>query len=219
MANFFFTFQPGEFVQVLLPCGSSRVGQIHSVTNINLSVSWWSPDIEEECVNATDLLLPARLSDTREQDIIPIPSISSVAFVFNLSDLSDFKVRFSFGMVSILCSRSFLTPITHQSVSFIIIDSITWISSELQRVLNNRREHQEVFSSFTLQLSCLTWNYLVESLKVPEHVKTKVVTFSMMYNKDLSSLRVKSRRLCLIFFAWKKLRHFVGSLAFLEYQR
>jgi len=96
-------------------------------------------------------------------------------------------------------TQNILMPVTHQSVSYIISDSITWISSELQRVLNNRREHQEVFSSFTLQLSCLTWNYLVESLKVPEHVKTKVVTFSMMYNKDLSSLRVKSRRSCLIF--------------------
>jgi hypothetical protein len=62
------------------------------------------------------------LSDTREQDIIPIPSISSVAFVFNLSNLSDFKVRFGFGMVSMFCSRSFLTPVTHQSVSFIIFD-------------------------------------------------------------------------------------------------
>jgi len=165
-----------------------------------------------------ELLLLPRLFD-RRAGYHPSSLHIITSFFLNVSEISNFKVRFGFGMVPMYSKQNILMPVTHQSVSYIISDSITWISSELQRVLNNRREHQEVFSSFTLQLSCLTWNYLVESLKVPEHVKTKVVTFSMMYNKDLSSLRVKSRRSCLIFFAWKKLRHFVGSLAFLEYQR
>jgi hypothetical protein len=62
MANYLFTFQPGEFVRVHLPSGSCRVGRIHGVTNNNLSVSWWSIDNSVE-VNANELLLPPHLVD------------------------------------------------------------------------------------------------------------------------------------------------------------
>jgi hypothetical protein len=134
----------------------------------------------------------------QEQDVIPLPSISSLAFVFNTNEISNFKVRFGFGMSSIYCTRNILMALSHQSVSHIIFDCITRISKELQRVLSNRRENQEVFSLFTLQISCLTWKYLVESLQVTEHEKKKVVTFSTMCNKDLSTVRVKCKRTCLI---------------------
>jgi hypothetical protein len=89
-------------------------------------------------------------------------------------------------------------PLSHQSVSFIISDCIARISAELQRALNNRRENQEVFSSTPLQISCLTWKYLVDSLQVTEHSKDKGVTFSTMCGKDLWSNRVKCKRTCSI---------------------
>jgi hypothetical protein len=48
-----------------------------------------------------------------------------------------------------------------QSLTFIIFDGLSQILVELQRVLCNRRENQECFSSISLQLSELTWRYIV----------------------------------------------------------
>ncbi len=68
--------------------------------------------------------------------------------------------------------------------------------SELQRVLNNRRENQEAFSSFSLSISSITWQYLIEKLQIPEVVRDRVCTFSVLLGKDLSTTRVRARYSC-----------------------
>jgi hypothetical protein len=64
-----------------------------------------------------------------------------------------------------------------QSSSVILYDSIMSLVGELQSLLNNQREHQEVFSSFNQYISILTWQYLVEKLCVPMVIKERVVSF------------------------------------------
>jgi hypothetical protein len=61
-----------------------------------------------------------------------------------------------------------------QSLTFIIFECLSWISLELQRLLCNRRENQQCFLSISLQLSELTWRYVVEILQVEEHHLIKV---------------------------------------------
>jgi len=48
---------------------------------------------------------------------------------------------------------------------------------ELQSLLDNQREHQEVFSSFNQYISILTWQYLVKKLCVPMLIKERVASF------------------------------------------
>ncbi len=44
----------------------------------------------------------------------------------------------------------------------------------------------------------LKWNYLVELLQVTQYIKDKMVSFSIMSSKHLSTTKVKCKRTCLI---------------------
>ena len=83
-----------------------------------------------------------------------------------------------------------------QSLTFTIFDGLSRISIELQRVLWNRRENQQFLSSISLQLSELTWRYIVELLLVEEHQAMKVNTFSCLSERDLSTARASVRCPC-----------------------
>jgi hypothetical protein len=78
--------------------------------------------------------------DSGEQDVIPLPAISSLVFVFNTDDVENFKVRFFFGMENVFCSSRNITFNSHQSVTHIIYDCITSISMELQIVMSKKRK-------------------------------------------------------------------------------
>jgi hypothetical protein len=109
------------------------------------------------------------------------------------------NVRFAFGMSNVYCSASNVNlSVSPQSVSCIIYDCLSRISVELQRVLSNKRENQDVFSLFCVQLSSLAWAYLVEKLQLTQHVKEKVFTLFTMQGNDLSTTRVKTKLTCLI---------------------
>jgi hypothetical protein len=100
-------------------------------------------------------------------------------------------------MTCIICTRrDNIFYHVQQSLTFIIFDGLSQISVELQGVLCNRRENQECFSSISIQLSELTWRYMVELLLVKEHHVMKVNTFSCLGGRDLSTTRVSLRAPC-----------------------
>jgi hypothetical protein len=91
------------------------------------------------------------------------------------------------GMTKVLCTRhpDVIFNYPYQSLTCIIFEGIFCISVELQRVLSNRRENQACFSSLNLQLSELTWRFIVEALQVAEHEYYKVNTISSVSGRDL----------------------------------
>jgi hypothetical protein len=163
MANISFCFQLGEFVEVTLPNGVNRIGRIHNIGRDSVSLCWWidAPIVRDD---PQLFFLPRHLVATGEQDVIPLPTIGSVVFVFNTIDLSTYKVRFVHGMKNVFCTNIQLYKCSCQSVTHKIFECISQILMELQRVLSNRRATQFVFSSVNLQISHLAWSYLVEKL-------------------------------------------------------
>jgi hypothetical protein len=190
-----YSFNPGEFVQYLSSCGNNEIGQILSVSYHNLTVKRWVLDAENQL---DDIFLPPRYVEATDTLIIPIPQLSSLIFMARATDISQYKVRYVHGMTKVICTRraDVLLNYPYQSLTSIIFEGISRISIELQRVLSNRRENQACFSSVNLQLSELTWRFIVDIIQVPQHEYYKVNTFSCMNGRDLSTTRVKMRALC-----------------------
>ena len=192
--NYFFL--PGEFVQWNLPCGDVCIGRIHSVAHMTLSVSRWNVAADvEDYMQAYNL--PPAIVDTQVVHVIQKPSLSSVIYVFNSSDLSQFKVRYVYGLQHLYRIReAYDVTVPPQSLSCIIFMSLTKISLELQRVLCNRRENQESFSSFSVDISSITWQYIVQHINGIVVAKEKVCTYSVPGGADLSTHRVRARYPC-----------------------
>jgi hypothetical protein len=188
-------FLPGEFIQWKLPYGDVCIGRILSVAHTTLSVSRWNNvpnDGETE-----DFNLPPVLADTQVVHVIRKPKISSAVYVFNSPDISSFKVRYVYGMQHMYRTEDqYDLNVPPQSLRCIIFNCLTKISQELQRVLCNRRENQEMCSSFSVDISSLTWQYIVENLNVDVASKEKVCTYSVPCGQDLSTNRVKARFPC-----------------------
>jgi hypothetical protein len=157
-----------------------------------LTVQRWLQDTES---HRDDIFLPPRFVDSTEHLVIPIPAISSLVYMARAADVSDYKVRYVHGMTKVLCTRhpDVTCNYPYQSLTCIIFEGIFRISIELQRVLSNRRENQACFSSLNLQLSELTWRFIIEALQVAEHEYYKVNTISSVSGRDLSTTRVKTR--------------------------
>ncbi len=176
--------------------GTKRIGRIHNIGCDNVSVSWWIEDPTPVRDNPDQFFLPTGLVGTGEQDVVPLPTIGSIVFVFNATKLSGYKVRFVYGMKNVFSSRLHLYNYSCQSATHIIFDCISRILIELQRVLSNRRTNQFVFSSVSVQISHLAWAYLVENLGLKVHKKENVHTQSTMLSNDLAVVRVKSKTQC-----------------------
>jgi hypothetical protein len=193
-----FTFQPGEFVEVEESPGSNRrLGRISSVQTNSVSVTWWEEDTTGQGIDS--LLLPKFVRPTSETDVIPVPAISSIVFVFHEDVIALYKVRYVYGMKNIFTmSRLLQWFLTCQSISYIIFDCLSRVSMELQRVLSNRQLNQFACSSTSVQCSHLVWKYLVEKIGIPVHTNSKVCTLSTMRSNDLSMVKVKSKVPCQI---------------------
>jgi len=99
-----------------------------------LSISYWEEDRREEA-EFDAYFLPTFIIDFREVDVIPIPRLSSLAFVFPMDKFKQYNLRFAFGMSNVYCSASNVNlNVSPQSVSCIIYDCISRISAELHRV-------------------------------------------------------------------------------------
>jgi hypothetical protein len=196
MANLLlYSYNPGEFVQYISACGEVHIGRILNVGQHNLTVQRWLPDPNHR---SDDIFFPLCFVESFENQVIPIPSMSSLVLMAKKTDINQFKVRYVHGMTKIICTQQpdVILHHHHQSQTFIIFEGISRISMELQRVLSNRRENQACFSSFNLQLSELTWRFIVDILQVEEHEAVKVNTFSSVSGRDLSTTRVKVRTPC-----------------------
>jgi hypothetical protein len=86
----FFTFQPGEFVEVEDPLGNIRIALINSVVNDTITVNWWAVDSEGPGIDL--LLLPKFLLPTYESNAVPEPAISFLVFVFHHDLVSTYRV-------------------------------------------------------------------------------------------------------------------------------
>jgi hypothetical protein len=199
MANInhlFYSFNPGEFVRYSSPAGDAHIGRILSVSQHTVTVQRWLLDSDRQQMDS--VYLPLCYLESAEHQVIPMPRLSSLVYMVKSSDITDFKVRFVYGMTNVIGTRSRDVFFHHvqQSLTFIIFECLSRISLELQRLLCNRRENQQCFSSVSLQLSELTWRYIVEILQVEEHHLTKVNTFSSLSGRDLSTTRVSLRSAC-----------------------
>jgi hypothetical protein len=131
-----YSFNPGEFVQYLSSCGNNEIGQILSVSYHNLTVKIWALDAENQLY---DIFLPPRYVEATDTLIIPIPQLSSLMFMARATDVSEYKVRYVYGMTKVICTRhtNVLFNYPYQSLTSIIFEGISHISIELQRVLSN----------------------------------------------------------------------------------
>ncbi len=182
-------------MEVKLPNGVNRIGRIHNIGHDSVSLSWWNE--ENVAVSNPDLFfLPTSLVRTGDQDVVPLPTIGAIVFVFNVTELCDYKVRFVYGMKNVFSSSHHFSSYSCQSATHIIFDCISRISIELQRVLSNRRANQFVFKSVYVQISDLAWAYLVEKLGLKVHDKEMIHSQSSMLSNDLAIIRVKSKANC-----------------------
>ncbi len=191
-----FQFMPGEFVRWQIPNGSA-FGRILSVNDASVSVSRWA--VDDGAATMADYFIPPVISDQRTVDVIPLPALSSLIFVHHVDDYSSFKTKYVFGMQDVYCTREpVLLWFPPQSLSAIIFDGISWLLSELHRVLSNRRQSQDMFSSFSISTSVLLWEYLKEKFHIPVVLKEKTYTFCVSNGRDLSVTKVKARYTCQI---------------------
>jgi len=196
VANARFCYQVCEFILVSLPNGSHRLGRIYGVSNDTLSVFWWAKD-DTHVADCNSFWLPLRYSPTSEHDVIPLPNIGSLVFVFNADEILNLKVRFVYGMKNLLCSRFDLqNHYSFQSASYIVFDGVTRMSKELQSILSNRKAQRNVMTSAAVPLSRLCWDYLVYQFEIPVHCKEKVSTDATMRSNDLALTKVKCRIAC-----------------------
>jgi hypothetical protein len=146
---------------------------------------------------AVSFLLPPCVVPTSETDVVPKPQISSLVFVFYYCHISSFKFRYVCGMkIMFVTVRPLNLQLPCQSVSYIVFDCISRISTELQRIMSNRRGNQSTCSSSTVQISHLAWVYLLQKLDVIPTSHHKVCTTSSMRTNDLAMVKVKSRVPC-----------------------
>jgi hypothetical protein len=66
-----FTIQPGEFIELNIPSGSTPIGQILLVHKESLSVTWWVEDVPAQDEEQDAFFLPKILVPTSEIDVIP----------------------------------------------------------------------------------------------------------------------------------------------------
>jgi hypothetical protein len=176
-------FLPGKFLQWRTPDGNA-IGRIISVLETTVSVSRWVKVQQQSFMDT--YILPPLIQDAHMMDIIARLSISSPTFVPHADDFSSCRVRYIYGMRYVFCTKEQVNlSLPLQSLSVILYDAFLGLLSELQGVLNNQRQYQEAFSSFNMNASIITWEYLVEKLQIPVEEKDKVCTFLVSSGKDL----------------------------------
>jgi hypothetical protein len=97
MNHIHFRFQVGEFVEVEMKAGNNRVSRIFSLIEDTLSVTWWKEDTDWES-NPDTYYLPKILIPTSETDVINKTALSSIIFMFDALEISNFNVQFVLGM-------------------------------------------------------------------------------------------------------------------------
>ncbi len=161
-----------------------------SVDEASISVSHWAMD--GEATTMRDFFLPPLIYDEHIVNVIPKPTLSSLIIVHHEEDFLSFKARYVFGMQDVFCTRE---PVNlrypPQSLNTIIFDGISWLVSELHRVLSSRRQIQEKFASYSVCSLVLLWDYLKEKLEIPVVTEGKTYTFSVSMGRDLSITKVK----------------------------
>jgi hypothetical protein len=142
--------------------------------------------------NPDAFFLPKIFRPTNETDVIEKPPLSSIILMCNGTDVSNFNVRFVYGM-KVMCATfvDVYLSVSLQSVMHIIFDNFFQISIELQRIISNRRGNQFTYASSTIQISYLTWCYLREKFGLDVHYRDKVCTNSTICWNDLATLQVK----------------------------
>jgi hypothetical protein len=156
MATPYLMFLPGEFICCQSKCGTSFIGRIVSVSEANVTVSCWAIDNVGHAIETYNL--PLVICNEHIIDTIPRPSLSSLVFVHHADDFMSFKKKFVNGMEDVFCTRDDVNLwLPAQSLSVILYESITSLVGELQRVLNDHREHQGILSSFSQYISILMW--------------------------------------------------------------
>jgi RNAse (barnase) inhibitor barstar len=167
------------------------LGRIVSVDEASISVSRLMMGADANTMR--DFFLPPLIYDESFIDITPKPSLSSlIIIVHHEEDFLSFKARYVFGMQDVFCTRE---PVNlrypPQSLNTIIFDGISWLVSELHRVLSSRRQIQEKFASYSVCSLVLLWDYLKEKLEIPVVTEGKTYTFSVSMGRDLSITKVK----------------------------
>jgi hypothetical protein len=95
MANLLlYSYNPGEFVQYISACGEVHIGRILNVGQHNLTVQRWLPDPNH---HSDDIFFPLCFVESLENQVIPIPSMSSLVLMAKKTDINQF--------LSQICSR------------------------------------------------------------------------------------------------------------------
>jgi hypothetical protein len=105
MANaihLFYSFNPGEFVRYNSPAGDDNIGQFLTLSQHAVTVQRWLPDPTYEIAS---IHLPSCFIESAEHQVIPMPNQSSLVHMVKASDVSDFRIRFVYGMGNIICTR------------------------------------------------------------------------------------------------------------------
>jgi hypothetical protein len=191
---------PGDCFRIHHP-DDLRIAQVLQTTqNGNIAVSLWSHDPDAAQVESWNYYHPVILKESGEEATMERPnSLASLVFVFPINKITTYSTRFVYGTSNIFCISSpssiFIRP-SPQSLSYIINDAVNRISSELQRVLSNRRQNQSTYSASNIPITAITWRYLVEYLNIPEVSKDRPLQSVVSRAKDLSLTQVKKKITC-----------------------
>jgi hypothetical protein len=125
ITHMFYSFNPGEFVRYISPAGDAHIGRILSVSQHTVTVQRWLPDPARRQMDS--VLLPSCYLESAEHQVIPMPSLSSLVYMVQARDISNFKVRFVYGMTHIICTRRQDVVFHHvqQSLTFIIFEGLS----------------------------------------------------------------------------------------------
>jgi hypothetical protein len=138
-------FLPGDCFRIRHPQGF-RVAQIRRVQQDgSLAVELFQHDPRGRDNSASNYYLPAVLISAEEEATMARPSsLASLVFVCHANRIENFSYHYVYGMQNVFCiddpSVSLTAP-SVQSLTQIISDGVHQVSTELHRVLSNRR-HQ-----------------------------------------------------------------------------
>ena len=190
-----FIVLPGDGFRCQSTAGGIRIAQvIREMNDGTLSVYFWTLDPVQ------NYYLPTVLSGSSEEGVINRPpTLSSLVFLHHADDILSYSKRYTYGQMNVYCFRQLpdhLSFPTIQSISCITGEGIGRLSTELHRILCNKRQNQTSYSVSSVPTTHLVWRYLRDTLGLEVFEMTTTTTSQISRGKDMSITKVKKRIAC-----------------------
>jgi hypothetical protein len=116
-------------------------------------------------------------------------TVSSLVFLHHADDILSYSKWCTYGQTNVYCFRQLPNHLSHttiQSISCIAGEGIGWLSTELNKILCNKRQNQTSYSVSNVLTTHLVWRYL----------RVTTTTSQISQGKGMSITNVKKRIAC-----------------------